>query len=178
MATCIFCGAQIPDDAKFCTACGAALPVEAAAVQEPIEVPAQIVSEQPAAQPFQQPAYAQPQPDAQQPYQQAAQQSFEQPQQAYQQPQQAYQQPQQQYQPPQQPYQQAQPTFAVPEQQAVVDSGSIGWGVLGAFFPLVGIILFFVWKNNKPKTAKVSLIGAVIGIVLSLIINISTGAYN
>lgn len=171
MATCIFCGAQIPDDAKFCTACGAALPVEAAAVQEPIEVPAQVVSEQPAAEPFQQPAYVQPQPGAQQPYQQAAQQSFEQ-------PQQAYQQPQQQYQPPQQPNQQPQPTFAVPEQQAVVDSGSIGWGVLGAFFPLVGIILFFVWKNTKPQTAKVSLIGAVIGIVLSLIINISTGAYS
>ena len=91
MATCIFCGAQIPDDAKFCTACGAALPVEAAAVQEPIEVPAQVVAEQPAAEPFQQPAYAQPQPDAQQPYQQVAQQSFEQPQQAYQQPQQQYQ---------------------------------------------------------------------------------------
>lgn len=178
MATCIFCGAQIPDNAKFCTACGAALPVEAESVQEPIEVPAQVVSEQPAADPFQQPAYAQPQPGAQQPYQQAAQQSFEQPQQAYQQPQQAYQPPQQQYQPPQQPYQQAQPTFAVPEQQAVNDSGSIGWGVLGAFFPLVGIILFFVWKNNKPKTAKVSLIGAVIGVVISLIINISTGVYS
>ena len=166
MATCIFCGAQIPDNAKFCTACGAALPVEAESVQEPIEVPAQVVSEQPAADPFQQPAYAQPQPGAQQPYQQAAQQSFEQPQQVYQQPQQAYQ--------PQQP----QPTFAVPEQQAVNDSGSIGWGVLGAFFPLVGIILFFVWKNNKPKTAKVSLIGAVIGVVISLIINISTGVYS
>ena len=171
MATCIFCGAQIPDNAKFCTACGAALPVEAEAVQEPIEVPAQVVPEQPAVAPFQQPAYAQPQPGAQQPYQQAAQQSFEQ-------PQQAYQQPQQQYQPPQQPYQQPQPTFAVPEQQAVVDSGSIGWGVLGAFFPLVGIILFFVWKNNKPKTAKVSLIGAVIGIAISLVINFSTGLYS
>ena len=145
MATCIFCGAQIPDNAKFCTACGAALPVEAESVQEPIEVPAQVVSEQPAADPFQQPAYAQPQPGAQQPYQQVAQQSFE---------------------------------LAVPEQQAVNDSGSIGWGVLGAFFPLVGIILFFVWKNNKPKTAKVSLIGAVIGVVISLIINISTGVYS
>ena len=142
MATCIFCGAQIPDNAKFCTACGAALPVEAEAVQEPIEVPAQVVPEQPAVDPFQQPAYAQPQPGAQQ------------------------------------PYQQAQPTFAVPEQQAVVDSGSIGWGVLGAFFPLVGIILFFVWKNNKPKTAKVSLIGAVIGIAISLVINFSTGLYS
>ena len=171
MATCIFCGAQIPDDAKFCTACGAALPVEAAAVQEPIEVPAQVVAEQPAAEPFQQPAYAQPQPDAQQPYQQVAQQSFEQ-------PQQAYQQPQQQYQPPQQPYGQPQPTYAMPEQQAVVDSGNIGWGVLGAFFPIVGIILFFVWKNTKPKTAKVSIIGAAIGIVLRLIINISTGVYS
>ena len=168
MATCIFCGAQIPDDAKFCTACGAALPVEAAAVQEPIEVPAQVVPEQPAAEPFQQPTYAQPQPDAQQPYQQAAQQSFEQPQQTYQQPQQAYQQPQQQYQPPQQP----QPTFAVPEQQAVVDSGSIGWGILGFIIPIVGIVLFFVWRNTKPKSGQVALIGAIISIVLAFVLQL------
>lgn len=173
MATCIFCGAQIPDDAKFCTACGAALPVEAEAVQQPIEVPVEVIPEQPAAEPYQQPAYAQPQPEAQ-PYQQAAQQSFEQPQQAYQQPyqQQPYQQPQQQpYQQPQQP----QPTFAAPEQQAVVDSGSIGWGILGFIIPIVGIVLFFVWRNTKPKSGQVALIGAIISIVLGIFFQLFAG---
>lgn len=149
MANCIYCGAQIPDNAKFCTTCGAALPVEAAPVQQPIEVPAEVVPEQPPVQS----------------YQQQVQQSFEQPQQ------QAYQQPQQQYQQPQQ----AQPTFAAPEQPAVNDTGSIGWGVLGAFFPIVGIILFFVWKNTKPKTAKVAIIGAAIGVVISLVFNVFSG---
>lgn len=29
------------------------------------------------------------------------------------------------------------------------DSGSIGWGVLGFFQPLVGFILFLVWKKEN-----------------------------
>ena len=35
------------------------------------------------------------------------------------------------------------------------DYGGIGWGILGYFVPMAGIILFFIWKNEKPKTAKV-----------------------
>lgn len=76
MATCIYCGGQIPDSAKFCTNCGAALPVEA-----PIEQPAfDAASQQPgtfnpaAAQPYQDPSAGQQQPYQQQPYQQAYQQ--------------------------------------------------------------------------------------------------------
>ena len=57
----------------------------------------------------------------------------------------AYQQPQPQYQQPQ--YQQA-------PQQAPVDGGSFGWAVLGFCFPLVGLILYLVWKSNKPLSAK------------------------
>ena len=46
------------------------------------------------------------------------------------------------------------------------DSGSAGWGFLGCCFPLVGLILFLVWKDNKPRSAKSAGIGALIGIVL------------
>ena len=178
MATCMYCGAEIVDGAKFCTACGAALPVEAAPAPQPIEVPAEVMPEPPAAQVYQPPA-------DQQPFQQQA---YGQPadQQAYQQPaygqQQAYQQPagQAPYQQPtygQQPYGQAQqPTFAAPAQPAVKDSGSIGWGVLGFFFPIVGLILFLVWKNTKPNCAKVAGIGAIVGVVLNILIMMFGGA--
>lgn len=87
------------------------------------------------------------QPYAQQPYQQ----------QGYQQ--QPYQQPYQQ--PPyyQQPYQQQNPN----------DKGGCLWGGVGFLVPLVGLILYFVWKKEKPNTAKALLIGAIIGFALSII---------
>ena len=48
------------------------------------------------------------------------------------------------------------------------DSGSIGWGILGFFFPLIGLILFLVWKNDKPRNAKRAGIGALISVILSV----------
>ena len=92
---------------------------------------------------------------------------------SYQQP--AYQQPEapqgfdQQY--GQQPYEQPQQVYATPV-QPVQDSGSIGWGVLGFFFPIVGLILFLVWKSTKPNCAKVAGIGALIGFILSVGVNL------
>lgn len=59
---------------------------------------------------------------------------------------------------------------ASPAQAGEYDSGSIGWGVLGAFIPLVGFILFLVWNSSKPKSAKSAGIGALIGIILDILI--------
>lgn len=42
------------------------------------------------------------------------------------------------------------------------DSGSFWWGVLGYCFQLLGVILFILWRNDRPKTAKKLLIGAII----------------
>lgn len=57
------------------------------------------------------------------------------------------------------------------ETTAVTSEGSgIGWGFLGFFIPLVGIILFFAWKNDKPKGSKAAGIGALISIVLSILV--------
>ena len=68
-------------------------------------------------------------------------------------------------------------TYTAPQQQTSPDdSGSIGWGVLGFCFPLVGLILFLVWKNNKPKTAKVAIIGAAVSVGISIVLSIITGA--
>jgi len=85
----------------------------------------------------------------------------------------AYQPPaydQQGQQPGQQAYGQAQPVYSAPP-QAVNDSGSIGWGVLGFFIPIVGLVLFLVWRNTKPNCAKVAGIGALIGVCLSFAVN-------
>jgi hypothetical protein len=77
--------------------------------------------------------------------------TYQQPQ--YQQP--AYQQPQYQ-----QPYQ-AQP---------VADVASGGIKFLAFCFPIVGLILYFVWKDQKPITAKAVIKLAIIGFVVVNII--------
>lgn len=89
-----------------------------------------------------------------------------------------YTQPQQTNQYAQQPqvyYQQSQPTpyaqqytqpqtpYATQPRQSG-DTGSVGWGILGFFVPLVGLILWLVWKDTKPKNAKSAGIGALIGV--------------
>ena len=42
----------------------------------------------------------------------------------------------------------------VSNQQISNDNGGFGWSVLGFFIPVVGLILYLVWKNERPKTAK------------------------
>ncbi len=49
------------------------------------------------------------------------------------------------------------------------DSGEILWGLLGCCIPLVGLILFLVWKDTKPKTSKAAGIGALVGVVVSVL---------
>ncbi|MEK3729308.1 zinc-ribbon domain-containing protein [Lysinibacillus sp. FSL W8-0953] len=39
-------------------------------------------------------------------------------------------------------------------------------------FPLLGIILYFIWKDTQPKTAKSALIFALCGLALSVIMMI------
>lgn len=108
-----------------------------------------------------------------------AQQAPQQPAYEYGQPQQAPQQPQAPYGQPQQPYGQApygqapygqQPYGYVPPKP--VDNGSFGWGLLGFCIPLVGLILFLVWKDNKPVSSKQAGIGAAIGFGLNLLTTI------
>ncbi len=51
----------------------------------------------------------------------------------------------------------------------VTDNGGFGWGVLGCCIPLVGLILFLVWKDTKPKTAKAAGIGALVSVGISVV---------
>ncbi len=45
------------------------------------------------------------------------------------------------------------------------DTGNMLYGVLGCCVPLVGLILFLVWKDTQPKDAKAAGIGALISVI-------------
>ena len=46
------------------------------------------------------------------------------------------------------------------------DKGGFWWSCLGFFVPMVGFILWLVWRDEKPKTAKVLGIGALISTII------------
>lgn len=43
------------------------------------------------------------------------------------------------------------------------DKPSVGFNILALLFPIVGLILYFTWKNNTPNKAKSILTCAIIG---------------
>ena len=52
---------------------------------------------------------------------------------------------------------------------ASTDNGGFGWGLLGCCIPIVGLILFLVWKDTKPNTAKAAGIGALVSVVCCVV---------
>ncbi len=48
----------------------------------------------------------------------------------------------------------------------MVDNGGLGWGILGCCIPIVGLVLWLVWKDQKPRTAKAAGIGALVAVGL------------
>ena len=50
------------------------------------------------------------------------------------------------------------------------DTGSAGWGILGCCLPLIGLILFLVWKDSKPLSAKKAGIGALVGFIAGILL--------
>ncbi len=67
------------------------------------------------------------------------------------------------------------PQFNRSNNNVVEDQGSIGWAILGFFFPLIGLILFCVWNKDKPKSAKQAGIGALIGFICGIVFGIAYG---
>ncbi len=55
------------------------------------------------------------------------------------------------------------------------DAPSIGFGILGFLFPLIGLILYLVWKDTTPLKAKSCGKGALIGFIFSIITGIISG---
>lgn len=52
------------------------------------------------------------------------------------------------------------------------DKPSIGFGILGFFIPLVGLILYLVYKDKNPKKAKSAGIGAIAGVIVNIVLSI------
>lgn len=61
-------------------------------------------------------------------------------------------------------------SYVQSEQPEVVDKGGFLWGLLGCCVPVVGLILFLVWKDTKPKTSKSAGIGALVGVISVVLI--------
>ncbi len=51
----------------------------------------------------------------------------------------------------------------------VNDNGGFLWGLLGCCIPIVGLILFLIWKDQKPKTAKAAGIGALVSVIIGVL---------
>ncbi|MCL2376767.1 MAG: hypothetical protein FWC76_05145 [Defluviitaleaceae bacterium] len=54
----------------------------------------------------------------------------------------------------------------------VQDGPSVGFMVLSIFFPVVGLILYFVWKDSQPLKAKSCGKGAIIGVIAGVVLAI------
>ena len=61
------------------------------------------------------------------------------------------------------------PKCGVPQTPQADDKGGFLWGLLGCCIPLVGLILFLIWKDTKPKTSKAAGIGALVGVVCAVV---------
>lgn len=55
------------------------------------------------------------------------------------------------------------------------EQASAGWGVLGFFFPLVGLILYIAWYDKHRKRAKIAGKGALIGFIVNLVFSFIIG---
>ena len=49
------------------------------------------------------------------------------------------------------------------------DRGGVAWGCLGFCIPIVGLILWLVWRDEKPKTAKAVGIGALVSAIIGAV---------
>lgn len=52
------------------------------------------------------------------------------------------------------------------------DDGGLGFGLLGFCVPVAGLILYLVWMNDRPNSAKAAGKGALISVILSIILTI------
>ena len=57
------------------------------------------------------------------------------------------------------------------------DTNNPLWGLLGFFVPIVGIVLYLVWRYERIKDGKYALIGAIIGAVVQLSLSILLRVY-
>lgn len=73
--------------------------------------------------------------------------------------------------------------------QSAKEGGTVGWGILGFFLPIVGFILWLVWKDEHPARSRSAGIGCLVSvclgvvgsiiyiIILFVILGLGSGAY-
>jgi len=52
------------------------------------------------------------------------------------------------------------------------DTNNPLWGVIGFFLPIVGVILYLVWRYERVKDGNYAFIGAIIGGIIQLVLSI------
>ena len=62
-----------------------------------------------------------------------------------------------------------------PNADASEDSLSLGFAIFGFFIPIVGLILFLIYEEKKPKRAKSAVKGALIGFITEIVLAIILG---
>ena len=61
---------------------------------------------------------------------------------------------------------------AVVEEKKVAKKARFAWAILGFFVPVVGLILFIIWKSEHPDVARKAGIGALAGVVTEIVVAI------
>ena len=61
------------------------------------------------------------------------------------------------------------PYCGVKQDNGGEDTGSVGWCVLGFCIPIVGLILWLVWKDQKPNNARQAGVGALACVIISVV---------
>jgi uncharacterized membrane protein YvbJ len=56
-----------------------------------------------------------------------------------------------------------------PQRSYAPDTGGFGWGLLGFCVPIVGLVLYLVWKDERPRTSKAAGMGALISVIAGVI---------
>lgn len=53
--------------------------------------------------------------------------------------------------------------------QSAKEGGTVGWGILGFFIPIVGFILWLVWKDEHPAKSRSAGIGCLVSVCLGVV---------
>ncbi len=53
--------------------------------------------------------------------------------------------------------------------QSAKEGGTAGWGILGFLFPIVGFILWLVWKDEHPAKSRSAGIGCLVAVCMSVV---------
>lgn len=58
---------------------------------------------------------------------------------------------------------------ATQSQQTDSEGSTVGWGILGFFLPIVGFILWLVWKDEHPARSRSAGIGCLVSVCLGVV---------